>query len=181
VLYTRQVPDQPITDTEVTTWVQKFAWMGPEIARRSLTHARLVIEGKARLISGGTLQSGAPMPFALDGVLYPTLRVFYESLKIPEGQLRMRFLAGEKRGALGVGRGSADRAFTYAGETIAVGSPAHLQLIARAVSAKVAAHDGVRRELAASGDARLYMGHAASQPLGRVMPFALMIERLARR
>lgn len=75
-------------------------------------------------------------------------------------------------------RGDADTGFAYGDETIAVGSLPHHQLIARAVSAKVAASTEVRAELVATGRARLVMGGAFSQPLGRVMPFALMIERL---
>ncbi len=130
----------------------------------------------ARMISGGSLCSQARTPFVLDGVTYPTLQRFYEALKAPAGPLRARFVAGATRRELGLGRGHVGATFDYGGATIAVGAPAHLQLIARAVSAKVAAHPEVKRELRATGRARLYMG--ADQPLGKSMPFALMVERL---
>jgi hypothetical protein len=91
---------------------------------------------------------------------------------------RLRFVAGASRRELGLGRGHHDASFAYGDCTIAVGSLEHGQLVARAVSAKVAAHEAVRRELARTGRARLIMGWQMSEPLGRVTPFALMIERL---
>jgi len=160
VLYVRQEPDRPVSDDEVQAWLRSNPWAKPDNAARALRHVRLQHELKWRLISGGALCSQAGTPFALDGAIYPSVRAFYDGLK-PGGR-----------------RGRADATFAYQDQTIAVGSVAHLQLIARAVMAKVAAHPYVRGELAQTGRARLMMGGPNSQPLGRVMPFALMIERL---
>ena len=146
-------------------------------AIRALTSARLHDEHKLILVSGLFLSSQAGTPFHLDGVEYPTLRRFYEALKVPEDR-RARFVAGATRRELALGRGHQDATFGYSGHEIAVGSLEHCQLVARAVSAKVAAHAAVRGELARTGRARLVMGGPTSQPLGRVTPFALMIERL---
>ena len=177
-LYMHQAPDREVTEDDVRAWVGNRRWPPTsEQAMRSLTTARLREERKVILISGMYLSSQAATPFTLDDVLYPSLRSFYESLKVPT-ELRARFVAGASRRELGLGRGHHDASFAYGDRTIAVGSLEHGQLVARAVSAKVAAHEAVRGELARTGRARLVMGWQMSQVLGRVTPFALMVERL---
>jgi hypothetical protein len=176
-LYTRQLPDRAVTDDDVRAWIAKRPMTTQEQAVRSLTAARLREEHKVILVSGMYLSSQAATPFTLDGIDYPSLRTFYDALKVPL-DLRARFVAGASRRDLGLGRGHHDATFAYDGHAIAVGSLEHRRLVARAVSAKVAAHEPVRRELARTGRARLIMGWQNSQPLGRVTPFALMIERL---
>jgi hypothetical protein len=183
VLYVRQVADHPITEDEIARYAKRIGQFGTSEqrqarARASLTFARLMTEGKRMRISGGQLCSEARLAFELDGVTYPSIHVFYDALKIPAGELRTRFVAGAKRSELGVGRGHGAGGFRYGDAEIEVGSRAHLRLIARAVSAKVAAHPAARNELAATKDAMLFMGGKGSQPLARAMPFALMVERL---
>jgi predicted NAD-dependent protein-ADP-ribosyltransferase YbiA (DUF1768 family) len=177
-LYVRQVPDRAVTDDDVNVWLGKRGSMPTKAqAMHALVAARLGEEHKVILVSGLWLSSQAETAFSLDGVEYPTLRRFYEALKMPE-DVRARFVAGTTRRELGLGRGHHDATFSYADREIAVGSLAHSQLIARAVSAKVAAHAQVRSELARTGRARLVMGGPTSQLLGRITPFALMVERL---
>ena len=169
------IDDPAATDAEVE-WVRKTGstgwWSAPKPAHTGLPRSHT----PRHYVSRGLLSSEAVTPFVLDGDTYPSVRRFYGSLKVPEGEARARFVGGDpsvvkvKRG------GRADATFRYHGATLTVGSLTHLQLIARAVSAKVGAHAGVRAELVATGRARLTMGKLA--PLGHVMPFALMIERL---
>jgi len=178
-LYIAQVCDRPVTDQDVADHVATYRIQRPPLRgtdleryRTSLTLARLRTEGKSLLVGDGTLSTEASTPFVLAGIEYPSLRLFYEALKLDPEQ-RAAFLAEPSR----ITRRRRAAAFGYRGMTIAVGSTSHLQLIAEATSAKVDAHAQVRRDLRATGRARLFMGTVHSQPLGRVVPFAYMIER----
>lgn len=170
---------------EVTEAELARAWRGSLYAGR-LDRERLLrdylreqaFRHRYSQLSGHPLCSEAATAFVLDGVTYPSVRRFYEALKVPDDERRARFVAGATRQEVGVGRGRADATFEYGGDAYPVGSRPHLQLVARAVSAKVAAHPAVVAALRATGRRFLYMGHHDSQPLGRAMPFALMVERL---
>lgn len=178
-LYITQVCDRPVTDQDVADHVATYRIQRPPLRgtdleryRASLTHARLRTEGKLQLVGGGTLSTEAKTPFVLAGIEYPSLRLFYEALKLDPEQ-RAAFLADPSH----LARRRRAATFVYRGTTIPVGSTLHLQLIAEATSAKVAAHAEVQRDLRATGRARLFMGTVHSQPLGRVVPFAYMVER----
>jgi hypothetical protein len=114
----------------------------------------------------------------LDGESYASAARFYYALKIPEGELRRASassaLSSSDLRALVRRHGAS---FTYQGAEIEVGSVEHLQLAARATEAKMAAHGAAREALRKTGHALQYMGSPQSQPLGRAMPFALMVER----
>lgn len=134
---------------------------------RRLRHANLLIN-----VSGDPLASQAPTRFRLDGLECTSVASFYQALK-RDGDERIAGAAGYHHR-----RAPARDSFVYAGERIAVNSAAHGVLVARATEAKVLAHEHVRRALAATGTARLYMGGPYSQALGRYMPLALMLLRL---
>ncbi|MBA3821008.1 MAG: hypothetical protein H0X17_19130 [Deltaproteobacteria bacterium] len=178
VLYAPQ--DIDVSDADVDAFLARNRYLqhGPDarhVARRAVTAGRLAIHGKTQLISGEPLATEAATPFALDGVTYPSLQVFYEALKFPDDE-RAGYLA-DPTIRLRRRRGRREGQFSYGGAAIEVGSLPHYQLIARAVSAKVEAHATVRAALVATGRARLKMGNAYSQPLGRIVPFAYMVER----
>lgn len=177
-LHIEQTPDEPITDEQIERERKRglYQWHPDRTAMIRYYLSHRATADKRQLISGGTLASEARTELTLDGVTYKSVLSFYWALKVPEGEPRARFVAGTPWRELKVPRGRAGSSFTYGGEPITVGSLEHLRLIARAVSAKVAAHPAVRQELRATGRARLTMG--ADQPLGKVMPFALMLERL---
>lgn len=163
---------QVVPDDEAEVRRQaSFSGHASEYARawsrtRCLRHAQLLIN-----VSGDPL--GAPTPFVLDGLECASVWSFYQALKL-DGDERVAVAAGRRNHRPGPLRDS----FEFAGETITVDSVADGVLVARATEAKVRAHDRVRRALAATGAARLYMGGPRSQVLGRYMPFALMLLRL---
>lgn len=175
VLYEAQIPGTPPDEAELRRFAAQHHLDLPRHREREVQRA-LLAEGRRCLISGAPLSSESHTPFALDGATYLSVWTFYAALKLPEG--------APERAAAALGAltrrprcGGRDR-FVYAGETIAVGSPAHGALVARATEAKVAAHAHVREALLRTGRARLFMGDAGSGALGRYMPFALMVLRL---
>jgi hypothetical protein len=130
----------------------------------------------ACMVSGEPLSSETVAPFMLDGIEYRSVWCFYQCLKLLESDPRRASMArGECRSRLRTG---GRRTFRYMGEDVAVGSREHGTLIVRAVEAKVAAHEHVRRTLLATGTCLLYMGFGDGQALARYMPFALMLARL---
>jgi hypothetical protein len=136
---------------------------------RALRRAGLLVN-----VSGDPLCSEARAAFVLDGVECASVCCFYEALK--HGPAERAAIAA---GAAPPRRPPARRrSFEYAGREIAVDSVEHGVLVARATAAKVEAHPAVRRALAATGEARLYIGDPHSQVLGRYMPLALMLLRL---
>lgn len=148
---------------------------------RWLHARRLRDEGRTVLVGGPWLASEAPTPFELDGRHYASVAAFYAALKLRDDD--------PEREAVARGRGGRSRrirpawrdAFEYDGRRVAIGSPMHGGLVARATEAKVAAHAEVRRALATTGRSLLYMGGRygrGPQALGRYMPFALMVLRL---
>lgn len=148
--------------------------------RRWLHARRLREEGRAVLVGGPWLASEASTPFVLDGRRYASVACFYEALKLreddPERDAVSLGLSRGRRRLRPARRGT----FVYAQQELAVGSPAHGGLVARATAAKLDAHAEVRRALAATGRSLLFMGGrygGATQALGRFMPFALMVLR----
>lgn len=132
----------------------------------------------AAMVSGEPLASETAAPFVLDGIEYRSVWCLYQCLKVPESDpRRTRMARGEfpSRARLPTG---GRRTFRYLGADLEVGSRAHGTVIARAVAAKVAAHEHVRRTLLATGTCLLYMGSPSGQALARYMPFALMLARL---
>ena len=127
------------------------------------------------------LCNAAPTPFLLNGERFYSIDSFHEALKLPEGAreraacamapfLEARRLTHKIR----------SEAFTYRGQTIAVGSADHESLLAAAVSAKVAQNLDVQIALRDTGTARLvfplsYSDHPGA--LARVTPLTLMVER----
>ncbi|WAS93696.1 hypothetical protein [Nannocystis punicea] len=128
------------------------------------------------MISGAPLSSDSPAPFVLDGLACRSVWCFYQCLKVPEGEPLRAAVAAGTSGRRRVGTGGR-RTFRWRGEEIAVDSPAHAGLIARATEAKVSAHPLVRQALLATGMSLLYMGQRDAQALARTMPFALMVVR----
>lgn len=131
------------------------------------------------------LCNAAPTPFLLNGEPFYSVDSFHEALKLPEGTreraacamapfLEARRLTHKIR----------SEAFTYRGQTIAVGSADHESLLAAAVSAKVAQNPDVQIALRDTGTARLvfplsYSDHPGA--LARVTPLTLMVERWKQR
>ncbi|MDQ3370497.1 MAG: hypothetical protein M3680_34185 [Myxococcota bacterium] len=178
VLYASQLVDVSDADVDAFLARNRYLQHGPDarhVARRAVTAGRLALQGKTQMITGEPLATEAATPFELDGATYPSLHVFYEALKFSDDE-RAGYVA-DPTIRLRRRRGRREGSFTYRGAAIEVASLPHYQLIARAVSAKVAAHATVRAALAATGRARLKMGTAYSQPLGRIVPFAYMVER----
>src|SRR5262249_58818478 len=135
-LYVRQVPDHAVTDDDAIAWLAKRRGMLTKAqAIRALTSARLHEEHKLLLVSGLFLSSQAGTPFQLDGVEYPSLRRFYEALKVPEDR-RARFVAGATRRELGLGRAHQDATFADGGRGSAAGPLQHHHPAPRAVSAE---------------------------------------------
>ncbi|MCY1057319.1 hypothetical protein [Nannocystis sp. SCPEA4] len=143
---------------EYTAWRQQ--------QRRPLNH----------MISGAPLASDAPAPFVLDGLACHGVWWFYQCLKRLETDPSRALVAAGTSGRNRLRTGGRTT-FAYRGEEIAVGSPAHGALIARATEAKVLAHPHVRQALMATGTSLLWMGPANAEALGRYMPFALMVLR----
>ena len=140
------------------------AWRAQQ--RRPLNH----------MISGAPLASDASAPFVLDRLTCDSVWSFYQCLKLLDGDPARAEVAAGTSGRRRVGTGGR-RTFRYRGEEIAVGSPAHGALIARATRAKVMAHPHVREALLATGTSLLWMGTRNVTALGRYMPFALMVLR----
>lgn len=140
------------------------AWRAQQ--RRPLDH----------MISGAPLSSEAPAPFVLDRVACRSVWSFYQCLKLEETDPARAAVADGTSGRRRVGTGGR-RSFRWRGEEIAVGSPAHGALIARATEAKLLAHAHVRQALLATGMSLLYMGQSGGTALGRYMPLALMVLR----
>lgn len=136
----------------------------PAWQRERMVARQLLAEGKLALVSANPLASESIAPFQLDGREHRSVWSFYQSLKSRDGDPRPR-------------QGGRRTTFRYDGLEIGVNSVEHGVLVARATEAKVLAHEHVRRALAATGTARLYMGEVNSQALGRYMPFALMVMR----
>jgi hypothetical protein len=171
-LYEMQTPT--ITEEFEKDRLRFIARLSPEAQRQWMFRARLLDEGKLRMVSGGPLSSESVAPFVLDGRECRSVWAFYQSLKLPEGDPGRAAAARGEHGR--IGRKGAS--FRYRGEEIAVNSVAHGVLVARATEAKVLAHEHVQQALAATGMCRLYIGTSSSQALGRYMPFALMVMRL---
>ncbi|PCC70716.1 Bacteriophage protein GP30.3 [Nannocystis exedens] len=140
------------------------AWRAQQ--RRPLQH----------MISGAPLASDSPAPFVLGGLECRSVWSFYQCLKLPEDDPARAAVAAGTSGRRRVGTGGR-RTFRWRGEEIAVGSPEHGALIARATEAKLRAHPDVCQALLATGMSLLYMGPADAQALGRYMPLALMVLR----
>ncbi|WP_434421488.1 hypothetical protein [Nannocystis pusilla] len=140
------------------------AWRAQQ--RRPLDH----------MISGAPLSSESPAPFVLDGVACRSVWSFYQCLKLQETDPSRGAVAAGTSGRRRVGTGGR-RSFRWRGLEIAVGSPEHGALIARATEAKLLAHPHVRQALLATGMSLLYMGQSGVTALGRYMPLALMVLR----
>jgi len=150
--------------TRKLNYAEYAAWRAQQ--RRPLNH----------MISGAPLSSDAPTPFVLDRLACGSVWWFHQCLKLlADDPARAQVAAGTSgRRRLGTGGRTT---FRYRGEEIAVESPAHGALIARATEAKVLAHPHVRQALLATGTSLLYMGPRNALVLGRYMPFALMVLR----
>lgn len=165
----------------------------PEDVRELSALGVLAWEGREGKPSGSRYEwtgfnllcNAAPTPFQLDGERFHSVDSFHEALKLPEGTSERAACAAapflEARRLTHKIRGEA---FTYRGQTIAVGSAEHEGLLAAAISAKVAQHTTVRIALRETGTARLvfplsYTDHPGA--LARVTPLTLMIERWKQR
>lgn len=93
-------------------------------------------------ISGGTLATQARVPFELDGLRCESVLTFYDALKNDDPDTRTKIAAAIYDGSRRSLRKppQAHDTFEYDGKQIAVGSAAHLVLIARAIEAKIRAH-----------------------------------------
>ena len=131
------------------------------------------------------LCNAAPTPFLLNGERFYSVDSFHEALKLSEGTPERAACAiAPVLEARRLTRKVRSEAFTYRGQTIAVGSAEHEALLAAAVSAKVAQNPDVQTALQETGAARLvfplsYSDHPGV--LARVTPLTLMIERWKQR
>lgn len=127
------------------------------------------------------LCNAAPTPFSLDGESVYSVDSFYEALKLPEGTPERATCAmAPLFEARRLARRVRNKAFTYRGKPISVGSAEHEGLLAAAVSAKVRQNPDVQMALRETATARLIFPLTfADQPgaLARVTPVTLMIER----
>lgn len=95
------------------------------------------------------LSNFAKTPFVLDGIEYNSVEAFWQSLKteIPALREQIRLLDGinaKKAGKLVQG---SSNLFTYQGKIFKVGSKEHHTLLERAIRAKVAQNESVKRAL----------------------------------
>jgi hypothetical protein len=131
------------------------------------------------------LCNAAPTPFLLNGERFYSVDSFHEALKLPERTPERAACAmAPFLEARRLTRKIHSEAFTYRGQTIAVGSAEHEGLLATAVSAKVAQNPNVQIALRETGTARLVFPLSYSDrpgPLARVTPLTLMIERWKQR
>lgn len=167
--------------------------VGPEDVRELSALGVLAWEGRQGKPSGSLhewtafnlLCNAAPTPFLLNGERFYSVDSFHEALKLPErtperAACAMAPFLEARRLTRKIHR----EAFTYRGQTIAVGSAEHEGLLATAVSAKVAQNPDVQIALRDTGTARLVFPLSYSArpgPLARVTPLTLMIERWKQR
>ena len=167
--------------------------VGPEDVRELSALGVLAWEGREGKPSGSLhewtafnlLCNAAPTPFLLNGERFYSVDSFHEALKLPErSPERAACAMAPFLEARRLTRKIHGEAFTYRGQTIAVGSAEHESLLAAAVSAKVAQNPDVQIALRETGTARLvfplsYSDHPGA--LARVTPLTLMIERWKQR
>ena len=167
--------------------------VGPEDVRELSALGVLAWEGREGKPSGSLhewtgfnlLCNAAPTPFLLNGERFYSVDSFHEALKLPErSPERAACAMAPFLEARRLTRKIHREAFTYRGQTIAVGSAEHEGLLATAVSAKVAQNPDVQIALRGTGTARLVFPLSYSArpgPLARVTPLTLMIERWKQR
>jgi predicted NAD-dependent protein-ADP-ribosyltransferase YbiA (DUF1768 family) len=115
----------------------------------------------------------APTPFELDGQRYACVEAFWQSLRFPlEERARIASLAGP------VAKQESEKQpygshVVYGGQTIAVGTWDHWQLMRRACAAKFAQNDDARAALLATGERPLV--HRVRRD-SRTIPGAIMAE-----
>jgi len=127
------------------------------------------------------LHSSAATPFVIDGMPCASLAAFYDALQIADEDHRRVYA----REPFEIARRPA-KTFRYRGDAIEVWSLDHDVLLARAVDAKVHQNVDVRRQLASTGRAPIYIGEhfmnrRFDEPRGglwRAMPLALMLARM---
>lgn len=174
VLYEAQVLAGHYDPVEDERFARSYG-LGRDSYERWIRHRRLRNEGRLWLVSGAPLSSETRAAFELDGARYVSVRAFYDSLKVDDELTRAAIAAGVYEGPRGRIQRPRPAPFRYRDHSVDLGSIEHCSLVARATEAKVRAHADVRAALLATGHARLYMG--AFTPLGRSMPFALMVLR----
>jgi hypothetical protein len=147
---------------------------------------RMVSEGRVVHLSfEGPLISAAPTPFVLDGQRYASVESFYHCLKLPERtDERAECATASPWEAQRLTRRIRAAEFRYSGASYGVGSPEHLVIVGRAVSAKVTQNENVREALRLTQRAMLIIraihGDLPLSVLGRVTPLVLMTERWKR-
>lgn len=118
----------------------------------------LIVASNAPTKGGRVLSNFARTPFVLDGVRYESTEVFWQCLKIADVEARaMMAEVTDPLAAKRIGNQflNGSQIFTYGGQLYRIGSREHHTLLERAIRAKVAQNDSVRRALLESGNATI--------------------------
>jgi len=99
---------------------------------------------------GRLMSNFAHTPFVLDGIEYASVEGFYVALKFLEPAKRAKLSRLYGLVAKQMGKKSKIERSCYGGEWFSFGSQAHLELIKRAIRAKLDAHRHIARAFAAT-------------------------------
>lgn len=127
---------------------------------------------------GRLMSNFAPTPFVLDGVEYASVEGFYVSLLFLEDEKRdkVRKLYGVV--VKNMGKKSKLTETCYNGETFALGSDKHVELIKRAIRAKLEAHPAIATAFVATSPRSIVHDCGHPEPEDTVFPASVFVRIL---
>lgn len=108
--------------------------------------------------AGRLLSNFADTPFELDGKQYRSVESFWQGLYFPEGsdeRGRISQLSGRDAKKAAIGKPEGLKTIVYLNEPIEIGSPAHHELMRRAVRAKLEQNPIVLNKLLETGNKKI--------------------------
>lgn len=127
---------------------------------------------------GRLMSNFAPTPFTMDGVEYASVEGFYVSLLFLEDEKRdkVRKLYGVV--VKNMGKKSKLTETCYNGETFALGSDKHVELIKRAIRAKLEAHPAIATAFVATSPRPIVHDCGHPEPEDTVFPASVFVRIL---
>lgn len=127
---------------------------------------------------GRLMSNFAPTPFTMDGVEYASVEGFYVSLLFLEDEKRdkVRKLYGIV--VKNMGKKSKLTETCYNGETFALGSDKHVELIKRAIRAKLEAHPAIATAFVATSPRPIVHDCGHPEPEDTVFPASVFVRIL---
>ncbi len=127
---------------------------------------------------GRLMSNFAPTPFTIDGVEYASVEGFYVSLLFLEDEKREKVRKLYGIVVKNMGKKSKLTETTYGGETFALGSDKHVELIKRAIRAKLEAHPAIATAFVATDPRPIVHDCGHPEPEDTVFPASVFVRIL---